>query len=154
MLGVRRLITVALALVLAGVVAEPWLAGAGTGPATIRVIARQIGSATVDVGRSGSSPGDQELSTSLVYNKRVTPKTIGQYEQACTIVRGLSRLCNGTLHLPKGDVMFGGSLKHPALYELAVVGGTGLYDNARGTVTVTRIGTSPTRNLLLIRLVG
>jgi hypothetical protein len=35
-----------------------------------------------------------------------------------------------------------------------VLGGTALYDNAQGAVTVTRLGTRPTRELLLVRLVG
>jgi signal peptidase I len=130
------------------------VARAGTGPATVRVTAKQIETAAVDAGRKGPSPGDQELMTSLVYNIRVTPKSIGQYELACTFVRGASRICRGIIHLPKGDIVVGGSVKHPALYELAVLGGTSLYDNARGAVTVTRLGTRPTRELLLVRLVG
>jgi hypothetical protein len=45
-------------------------------------------------------------------------------------------------------------MRHRPLYQLAVIGGTGLYDNARGTLTVTRTGTGPTRDLLVVRLVG
>jgi hypothetical protein len=127
---------------------------AATGPATVRVTARQIESAAVDAGRKGQSPGDQELMTSLIYNLRVTPKTIGEYELACTVVRGDSRICRGVIHLPKGDIVVGGSVKYASLYELAVLGGTSLYDNARGAVTVTRLGRKPTRELLLVRLIG
>jgi hypothetical protein len=39
-------------------------------------------------------------------------------------------------------------------YDLAVVGGTGLYDNARGTMTLTRTGRKPVRDAILFRLVG
>jgi hypothetical protein len=95
-----------------------------------------------------------ELSTGLVYNTRVTPKSIGQFQLACTLIRSMTRLCNGTLELPRGDIVVGGPIRHRALYELAVVGGTGLYDNARGTLTVTRLGVRPTRDLLLVRLLG
>jgi hypothetical protein len=35
-----------------------------------------------------------------------------------------------------------------------VLGGTGLYDNARGTMTSTRIRRKPLREFLLFRLVG
>jgi hypothetical protein len=35
-----------------------------------------------------------------------------------------------------------------------VLGGTGLYDNARGTLTVTRLRKNPRRDLFLFRLVG
>ncbi len=125
-----------------------------TGPATIRVIAQQLETAKVDVGRSGQSPGDMELATALVYNMRVTPKSIGRFEIACTYVRGESRVCDGTLHLPKGDIVLGGSMRYRSLYELAVLGGTGLYDNARGSMTVTRLDSGPTRDLLLVRLLG
>ena len=38
--------------------------------------------------------------------------------------------------------MVGGSITVPALYELAVLGGTGLYDNARGSMVATRIRTA------------
>ena len=151
----RRIILVALCLALVVGVAKLRPSSAVTGPATIRVIAHQIESAAVDIGRPGQSPGDAQLFTALIYNTRVTPKSIGQYELDCTFVRGESRVCRGTIHLPKGDIVVGGSMQHRQLYELAVLGGTGLYDNARGTITVTRLGTKPiTRDLLLVDLLG
>ena len=68
--------------------------------------------------------------------------TIGRSELVCTFVdSGRSRSCRGTYILPKGKIVVGGSLLYRQFYDLAVLGGTGLYDNARGTVTVTR--TSP-----------
>jgi hypothetical protein len=39
------------------------------------------------------------------------------------------------------------------IYELAVVGGTGLYNNVRGTLTVTSLKQKPSRELLVFRLV-
>ena len=47
----------------------------------------------------------------------------------------------------------GGSILYRQFYDLAVLGGTGLYDNARGTLTVTRTHRKPVRNLLVFRLV-
>ena len=149
-----RTVVVAALLVGVTVIGQLRRSDAATGPATVRVTARQIETAAVDAGREGRSPGDQQFFTSLVYNLRVTRTTIGQYELACTFVRGASRLCQGTIHLPKGDIVVAGSVKHAALYELAVTGGTALYDNARGAVTVTRLGTKPTRELLLVQLTG
>jgi len=149
-----RTVIVASLLVAVTVIGQLRRSDAATGPATVRVTARQIETAAVDVGRTGRSPGDQELRTSLLYNLRVTPKSIGEYQLACTFVRGQSRICRGTISLPKGDIVVGGSASHIAIYELAVLGGTALYDNARGAVTVTRLGTKPTRELLLVRLVG
>src|SRR3954463_3498108 len=111
-----RTVVVAALLVAVTVIGQLRRSDAATGPATVRVTARQIETATVDNGRTGRSPGDQELRTSLVYNLRVTPTSIGQYELACTFVRGDSRVCQGTIHLPKGDIVVGGSVKHAALY--------------------------------------
>jgi hypothetical protein len=153
----RRLALLLLALLAAALTValeRPQRSSAVTGPATIRVVTRQIESAVIDNGRRGESPGDLMLATALVYNTRVTPRSIGQFELRCTTIRGESRFCDGVIHLPKGDVVVGGTIRHMPLYELAVVGGTGLYDNARGTLTVTRLGTKPTRELLLVRLVG
>jgi hypothetical protein len=65
-----------------------------------------------------------------------------------------SRVCRGTYILPKGKIVVGGSLMYRQFYDLAVVGGTGLYDNARGTMTLTRTGRKPVRDAILFRLVG
>ena len=67
---------------------------------------------------------------------------------------GRSRICRGTYVLPKGKVVVGGALLYRQFYDLAVVGGTGLYDNARGSVTVTRMDRRPVRDLVVVRLVG
>ena len=65
-----------------------------------------------------------------------------------------ARGCRGTYTLPKGKLVVGGSLLYRQFYELAVLGGTGLYDNARGTLTVTRTHRNPARHPLVFRLVG
>ena len=73
----------------------------------------------------------------------------------CTFVDSKRmRVCRGTYVLPKGKVVVGGTLSYRQFYDLAVVGGTGLFDNARGSVTVTRIDRRPVRDLVVVRLVG
>ena len=47
--------------------------------------------------------------------------------------------------------MAGGIIGSNLIYELAVLGGTGIYDNVRGTLTVTSLGHG--QNLLVFRLV-
>ena len=85
----------------------------------------------------------------------MTTAPIGRAELVCTFVdNGRSRSCRGTYILPKGKIVVGGSLLYRQFYELAVLGGTGLYDNARGTLTVTRTGRKPARRILFFRLVG
>jgi hypothetical protein len=128
---------------------------AGTGPATIRITNREVRVVRVDIGSRGTSPGDMEVIRQSLFNRRVTSRAIGHVELICTFVNsGRSRSCRGTYFLPRGRIMVGGSLRFRQFYELAVVGGTGLYDNARGTLTVTRTHTKPVRDLVIFRLVG
>jgi hypothetical protein len=127
---------------------------AGTGKATIPITDRVLAVTRIDVGPKGVSPGDEEIIRSRLL-ERGTGKTIGRSELVCTFVdSGRSRVCRGTYILPKGDLAVGGSLLYRQFYDLAVVGGTGLYDNARGSVTVTRTHRNPARHLIVFRLVG
>ena len=149
----RVLVVAAGCLLLVGAWAG-WRSEASTGPATIRVTNRQVEFTAVDLGRKGRSPGDVEIVRQLVFKTSVTPSAIGHTEFVCTYVYGLSRVCRGTVFLPKGKLVVGGSLRYRQLYELAVLGGTGLYDNARGTLTVTRKRSNPSRDVMFFRLVG
>lgn len=145
---------VGLALGIAAV--GPWgdRSQAGTGPATIRINDRQLSLARLDHGRRGTSPGDMEVVRTRL-QQRGTGKTLGHGELVCTYVDGTrTRVCQGTFTLPKGKLFVGGTILYRQFYDLAVLGGTGLYDNARGSLTVTRTGTKPVRNLLFFRLVG
>ena len=73
----------------------------------------------------------------------------------CTFVDSRrSRICRGTYFMPRGKLVVGGSLLYRQFYDLAVTGGTGLYDNARGSVTVTQMANKPPRDLVVFRLVG
>jgi hypothetical protein len=127
---------------------------AGTGPARIPITNRQVELIKVDVGPRGRSPGDMEIVNQLLYNRRITATSIGHAEFVCTYTIGLNRICNGTFFLPKGKLFVGGTIRFRELYQLAVLGGTGLFDNARGTLTVTRIGKRPSRDFVLFRLAG
>ena len=141
----------------AALVAIPWEATseAGTGPATIRITNRQIKVTRVDIGPRGTSPGDVEVLRQQLFNRRVTSRPIGRAELVCTFVdRRRARVCRGTYFLPRGKLVVGGSLQFRQFYDMAVVGGTGLYDNARGTLTVTRTARRPVRDLVIFRLVG
>ena len=129
-------------------------AEAATGPATIRITDREVSSTSVDIGKRGRTPGDMQIMRHLLYNQRISQRPIGHVEVVCTFVVGNSRNCRGTYFLPRGKLVVGGSVIYPQFYELAVLGGTGLYDNARGTLTVTRTARRPNRSLVLFRLVG
>ena len=141
----------------AGLLAIPWesISEAGTGPATIRITNREVKVTRVDIGPRGTSPGDVEVLRQRLFNRRVTPRAIGRAELVCTFVDSRrARMCRGTYFLPRGKLVVGGSLSYRQFYDLAIVGGTGLYDNARGTLTVTRTARRPVRDLVIFRLVG
>ncbi len=125
-----------------------------TGPAQIRVTSQEQSVRLVDVAAPGRGPGDMEIIRQSLFNKRIRAKAIGHSELLCTFVNKQARNCQGTYFLPRGRLVVAGSLRFRLFYELAVIGGTGLYNNARGTLVVTRTGTRPTRDLVLFRLAG
>ena len=127
---------------------------AGTGPATIRITSREVSRLRVDLGPPGRGVGDSEIVRMNLFNKRIRLRPIGTAEFVCTFVTRRTRNCNATFTLPRGRLIAGGSLRFTELYELAVLGGTRLYDNARGTMTAIRTTRRPRRDILLFRLTG
>ena len=125
-----------------------------TGPAEIRITSQELSLRRIDVDAPGRGPGDMEIVKQSLYNKRVTPRPIGHAELLCTYLNKRARSCNATYFLPKGRLVVAGSLRYRLFYELAVVGGTGLYNNARGTLVVTRTGARPNRDVVVFRLAG
>jgi hypothetical protein len=122
-------------------------------PGTITVADQEIRHAHVDVGRAGKSVGDLDVYKSLIYNKRITPRSIGRATMSCTAVGISGQNCSGTYVLPKGEIVVQGVIGSRLIYQLAVVGGTGLYNNVRGSLTVTSLSRKPVRELLVFRLV-
>jgi hypothetical protein len=125
-----------------------------TGPSVIRITDREVQRTIVDVGEGGLSPGDLEVSRQVLYNKRITTKAIGHGELVCTFTGGNSRNCSGTFVLPKGKIVVGGTILYRQLYQLAILGGTDLYNDVRGTLTVTLTSKRPPEDVLLFRLSG
>ena len=148
------------ALLLAGALiagAAAWIerdSHAATGPAAIRLTDRDVSYERIDLGRRGRSGGDVEIIKQLLFNKGITPKAIGHLELVCTFTIPPSRHCRGTIFLPRGKIVVGGSIYSRQIYQLAILGGTGLYDNARGTMTGTRFRRKPRGEILIFRLVG
>jgi hypothetical protein len=124
-----------------------------TGPGTIRVTDKLVKEIHVDGGRPGHSAGDLDFYRGQLFNKGITPAAIGHSDITCTNTGTGSSNCTGTYFLPKGKIMVGGVIGSRLFFELAVIGGTGLYDNARGTLTATYLGGSPSKEFLLFRLV-
>jgi hypothetical protein len=122
-----------------------------TGPATIRITATDTGYRRI--GGAADHVGQTEIVQQRLFNPRIA-RPIGRGNLLCTFVNRSLRQCSGTYTLPRGRVIVAGAIESRLLFELAIVGGTGLYGNARGTVTVTSTGLRPRREVLVFRLPG
>ena len=121
-------------------------------PGTIRITDSELRHAHVDAGPAGKSIGDLDVYTVLLYNKRIRAKAIGRATMTCIAVGATGQSCTATYFLPKGAIVTQGVITSRFIYELAVVGGTGLYRNVRGTLTVTSLNRKSSRELLVFRL--
>lgn len=131
-----------------------WSSTASTGPATIRITSRETSNVRVDAGRPGRGVGDTQIIQHNLFNKRFFRRPLGHADYVCTFITAQTRSCMGTIFLPKGRLVVGGSIRFPELYELSILGGTRLYDNARGTLNVIRTTSRPRRDILVFRLTG
>jgi len=124
-----------------------------TGPGAVtRLTDRQLDMHRYSAGNSGA--GDVEIANLTLYGSSSATRPIGHAVLSCTFVSRSERSCDGTYVLPRGMIITGGVLKTRLLYTAAITGGTGLYNNARGTLTVTAKGLKPRREFLLFRLSG
>lgn len=122
---------------------------AATGPATVRITDHQV-----YYHRFGAGVGSYEIARSALYAHGSAKRAIGHSSLICTYVAGNERSCSATFVLPKGSIVAAGELSSRLLYVLAIVGGTGLYDDARGTLTTTSTLIRPRRDVLIFRLTG
>jgi hypothetical protein len=136
-----------------GVVASTGGANGSTGPAQIRITDVQLDLRTAEP-MGGGKAGRVEMIRQQLYNPSVAQRSIGRSLVVCTMSDGRDRMCTGTYILPKGNLVVTGALQSRLLYEIPVIGGTGLYDNARGTLTVTATHLKPRHEVLFFRLVG
>jgi hypothetical protein len=123
------------------------------GPSQIRITDVQV-SDRIARPLGGGHTGTVELIRQRLYNPTISERSIGRSLLVCTFSDGPDRSCVATYILPKGNLVTTGALQSRLLYEIPVVGGTGLYDNARGTLTVTATHLHPRHEVLFFRLVG
>ena len=122
------------------------------GPGTIKVTSRQISVTYNDTGARGRGPGDLVLIRELLYNKGIRKAPIGHSEMVCTYTGVRWQQCSGTYFLPRGKIVVAGSLRYRDFFKLAIVGGTDIYDNVRGSVSATTYARSPRKAILIFRL--
>jgi hypothetical protein len=129
-------------------------ANGATPPAQIRITDVQTSYVRVPSANGGPA-GSVEIVKQRLYNPAQSQSSIGSASLVCTYLDTRARNCNGTYVLPKGSLVVAGAISSRLLYEIAIVGGTGLYDNARGALTVTSTDLRPRRReVLLFRLTG
>jgi len=146
-----RILTPAVAVVAVIVVTG---AHGSTGPAQIRITDVQTSYVRIPT-PNGRVAGSVEVIKQRLYNPTLSDAPIGSASLVCTYLDARARTCTGTYALPKGNLVVAGAISSRLLYEIAVVGGTGLFDNARGTLTVTSTDLRPRRReLLVFRLSG
>lgn len=146
----RRSSAVLALLALAAVAAPPGLALEG--PGTITITDTITSQSYADLGERGTGLGDLRVYHLKLYNKHITPKAIGRGEMVCFSIGSGGQSCSATYVLPRGELVAEGVIQTRLIYELAVVGGTGLYANVRGSLTVTSLGRKRLRELLVFRL--
>jgi hypothetical protein len=125
--------------------------GGQTGPAVIRLTDVQLSTASYAAkGRAGSV----QIIEQRLFGSGSPRKVIGHSFVRCMYVTSHERTCDGSYLLPRGMLLTSGVLQSRLFYTVAITGGTGLYDNARGTLTVTAQKLKPRRELLIFRLTG
>ena len=124
-----------------------------SGPGTIRITSLDLKVSLVNRGALSRGTGDVLLIRQLLFNKGIRKESIGHTDLVCTYTGPRARQCNGTYSLPRGTIVVSGSLRFRDFFRLAVVGGTEIYDNVRGSLTVTRYTKNPRREILIFRLV-
>ena len=123
-----------------------------TGPGTVRITSVDAKISFLNRGARSRGVGDVLLIRQLLYNKGIRREAIGHADLVCTYVGPRARQCNGTYTLPKGTLVVSGSIRFRDFFRLAVVGGTEIYDNVRGSLTATKFTKRPRREILIFRL--
>ena len=123
---------------------------ASTGKAVVRLTDKQIHITHI----GGDSIGSGDIARMTLFGSSSTTRPIGHAVIACMDVGSGEQTCQGSYVLPKGTLETAGILRTRLFYTQAIVGGTGLFDDARGTLTVTAKNLSPRREILLFRLTG
>jgi len=142
-------IAIAVVALAAGEAAVP--APALTGPGIIRITSVQKRFARVDVGRRGYSPGDMQITRVRLFNRKLRKRPLGNGQLVCTATGEKFWNCTGTYVLPAGKITVSGAMIYSDFFDMAVTGGTGRYNNVRGTLVVTRLRRA--EKLMVFRLV-
>ena len=148
-LNLKGLVLASLVLGVLAVAATP---GAAVKPQTISLL--MVDKSIVDIGvvdpNSQPKVGKQFVIESDFYkwNGSKRGAHVGTLQAFCTFTRiagnGAWQVCTGAALLPGGQITVAGSVLQGPLFDIAVVGGTGVYTGARGYVRIKSIGNGNT----------
>jgi hypothetical protein len=121
------------------------LAPTATADTTLTLFEHDTVQHQADLGKPGPGPGDQFIFAGDVFD-RPGGMFLGTTGGSCTTLTGNDTAgqttCNGTFNLGGGQIVIQGVVDTAALFvrgdtvPLSIVGGNGVYQNARGTGTV------------------
>lgn len=129
----------ALVVISAGGISMAAAAGDITQPETIVVLDTTVKDGFVDVGKKGFSLGD-----TFMFLGRLTSEAdgsrVGTVRGQCTINLGEWALCEAAFSIgDRGDVAAEGAIRlteEPAAFDVPITGGTGEFENVRGSVHI------------------
>ena len=128
-------------LVLVGAGLATALAGDNiTSPETLVLTETQTKSKGVDVGKPGFGPGDSFIFVSSLTDKADGSKA-GSVRGQCTVQVGHWVLCEaGAFIGDRGEISVGGVVSSDSQsFDIPITGGTGEFENARGTVHIEQV---------------
>ena len=98
----------------------------------------------LDLGAPGPSVGDQQIISMDVFKG---DKRVGESHVVCTTVRAGIVQCDNVTNLPGGQIVATGLVtdaqEETSPFTQAITGGTGVYRNAHGQLTVSEAGPQP-----------
>jgi hypothetical protein len=98
----------------------------------------------IDLGAPGDSVGDQQIISMDVFKGA---KRIGESHVVCVTVRAGIAQCDNVTNLPGGQIVATGLVtdaqEETSPFTQAITGGTGVYRNAHGQLTVSEAGPQP-----------
>jgi Dirigent-like protein len=108
-------------------------------PETLVLTETQTKSKVIDAGKHGFGPGDVFLFTSSLTDKADGSK-VGTLHGQCTVQIGRWQMCEvGVFIGDRGQFVVAGVVEatdQPTAFDLPITGGTGEFDNVRGSVNV------------------